>query len=218
MLIGLDPSKGERVKEISRDILRNTVGSRQLPINIYAIAEHYGFAENLQDAEDLPSHRQQQRLFSMATDIIDREYTRQYHDILEQVYCLAGARFLLMPENGFQKNLLQRDYDLFGLKDIYSNVSLENIAYHMPDVEVCGVQKWQDGKWGKVSLNDGMDRYYVNISRNDLENFIKEIPQASKGTATRVFNKVTLARGWRIWEKGVMLLFLRNDVAVCVPP
>jgi hypothetical protein len=213
MLRDLNFNKFHSVTKISKDILEKTVETDNLPIDVEAIAETYGlFVDELRELSELSGEIREHKLFQLSMKIIEHEYVLQHNEELEKVYISLGARYLMMPEKGFRENILSYNYNLFDLKkEIYTNVPLESLAYHLADVERCVVCRWSEGSYVKSFINHGMDdpqttslRFYTDQVVRVLQRNLKGMHEVEIGDSLKI-------TGWRMGIKNIMLVCLQND-------
>jgi len=213
MLKDLDFIKFHSMKKISEDILQKTVGTENLPIDVEAIAESYDiFPNELKELCDLSGDTREHKLFQLSMEIVKHEYLIQHNEELEKVYISLGARYLMMPEKNFAKNILAYHYNLFDLKkDIYTNVPVEDIAYHFADVEKCAVLRWVEGSYVKSFINHYMDdsqpmslRFYSDYVIRMFRHNLKEMHELEFGDLLKV-------TGWRLGIRNFIFVCLQNN-------
>jgi hypothetical protein len=216
MLRDLDAIRFSIVEDISRDILRNTFGTITLPVDVEVIAKTYNiFNDGLEDLSKLPEARKEHRFFELSMKIIEHEYMLQYNEALEKVYVSLGARYLMMPEKGFRRNILEYNYNLFDLKkEIYTNVPLEPLAYHMADIAHCAVFKWQEERFVRIFVNHDMDESYLRNIRRCTGKVMGVMEKNFKGQYEEEFGYLKVM-GWRINMNNIMVVCLQND-CVCL--
>jgi len=213
MLRDLDVMKFCSVKDIAKGILRNTFGTVKLPIDVEAIAKKYNmFNDELEEISKLPEEQKDHKLFELSMKIIEHEYILQHNEALEKVYVSLGARYLMMPEKGFRENILSYNYNLFELKkEIYTNVPLESLAYHLADVERCAVFRWSEGSYVKSFINHGMDDPQTTSLRFYTDQVVRVLQHNLKGMHEVEFGDFLKITGWRMGIKNIMLVCLQND-------
>jgi hypothetical protein len=210
MLKDLDVMKFCSVRDISKDILRNTVGIVNLPIDVEVIARNYNlFTDDLEEISQLSGETKEHKLFELSMEIIKHEYSTQHNEEIEKVYVSMGARYLMMPEKGFRENILSSNYNLLDLrKQIYTNVPIEDLAYHFADILQCVVCRWSAGSYVKTFVNHDMDNMSLRIYTDMV---VRTLQRNSKAMHEEEFGECLKITGWRMDTNNIMLICLQND-------
>ncbi len=213
MIKGLDSQLVNSVRERVNKILKETVGT-SVPVDIaQIIKKRYlrGFDEKVMEDLEFKQSDKAHRVYAVAMLIVRQEYFNLSGKIFPVRYASVGARYLLMSYDNFSRNVIDHDFNLKSLQEIYTNVSCEAIAYHCVDEFPCAVRNWMNQKFDDMYMTS---EWTGNPDFSALKHFenqvITGILEHSMGMNTVHVDeerdrKIT---GWNIGENKIMLVYL----------
>jgi len=190
-------------------VLKETVGTH-LPVDVTAILSmrFSGFNERLMRAVSKQRHDEKRQMFADAIWIVEQEYLKKYGKAIEVPYATLGARYLLMPNNAFSKNVKLYDFNLIELmKDVYTTVCVEDMAYHLVDECDCSAKKFSLGVFERMRWCDGVGNTNADGLRQLEIEVVKETLQHPKGTFSKQINDLYKITGHKAETDTVMLIY-----------
>lgn len=212
MIKGLESRMVYSVKESVNNILKETVGT-SVPVDVKEIInKRYpsGFDKKLPEGLNIKQSNKTHGTYAVAMLIVRQEYFNLHQEILTPLYASVGARYLLMPYKGFSQNTIDHEFNLISMKEIYTNVSFEAIAYHFVDEFPCAVRKWQEGEFHDMCITDEWEGTPDSLALKKYEHaVIRGIIEDSLQMNTvdiDVENDRKIS-GWNIGKNKVMLVY-----------
>ena len=190
------------------DVLKDTVGTKS-PVDIKEIVNMRYSVFNGILIRSIENPDEKRQLFAEAKKITEHEYLKRYNEGLEPQYTSLGARYLLMPDNAFLGNVRRYGFNILELmRDIYTNVHIEDIAYHMVDECDCSARKFSQGKFDTPRWNDGIGSGNRSALRQIEIEVVNETLRNPAGTFSRDITWDYKITGWRDGTDTVMLIYL----------
>jgi len=204
-----DEQMDEIVKDMMNKLLLETVGTEP-PINIETIiALRYPSLSGVVAATTKALQPEYTRKpFALALLAASAEYGSKTGERIPVQYSRLAARYLLMPERGFLSNVKEFDYNLHRLiKKVYTNVTVEDIAYRLVDEGECGVRKYSHNKLGGYRLPVGWNAVSgMGLDKHESD-LVKATLASPHGNASVDISEERTISGWLADEDKVILLY-----------
>lgn len=202
----LDKDTVMNVIDRMNTVLRETVGTKP-PIDIEQVERlRFPNSPDIIPACVMGMQAQaEKKAFSLALSVAERELKGN----LPNDYYVLGARYLLMPSDYFATDAERYNFNLFRLiKQIYTNVTIDDIAYHLVDECDCAVKSSRNGKMclpvGWTRINDsGLYKLERDVVMNTLAD-----PKRTYTLEISEYRKIT---GWVAADNRVMLVYFNEE-------
>lgn len=208
---GFDIETVRNVIDRMNVVLRDTVGTKP-PINIEEIiALQYPNLKGVVAEVTKAFQPDESRIpFALAMLVADAEFRNQNIRISKDNIIL-GARYLLMPNDRFVKNVRSLKLNLFELTTaIYTNVTVNDIAYHLVDEGECGVRQFKHGRFKRYCFPEDWNI----VSGMGLDKKESEVVKASLASPTKhayvEISEYMRLEGWVAGEDMVIVLYIKD--------